>query len=317
MRRSRPALAAAALLAALCGTPAHAAQRLKPLGQEAIPTNPVVRQKPPTVAYDDERSFDKEWARRFFTYDLPSFLAQAAAADLVDAIPDPETVRRAVAANSFADLGPLPRDPSCGCTFTSTGRLTDPTHCVGMQGVGDEALAREAPLLVIDPKLLAAPLACFRKGSCDIDGVEFGGVTCCTRQDSAFSSAMRDTHFYVLAPQPLVDATAGLTPGAASPGSPEVCGFAIDRGRGVFSIPSRLDGAVSRAWLYAASHYGTRPPAPLAALAALSSRSPADRFEVARERLTRARFNAPMSTLDGVLRTVPVSVGLRQLGVPE
>ena len=311
------ALASLALAALALAHPATAAQRPPPLGAEAIPTTPPPARRAPTVAYDDERSFDKDWARRFYLYDLAGFLAQAATADLLDSIPTPEAVNRAAAEGRPGEFGPLPRDPSCGCAFTATGRLADPTHCEGMRGVGDEAAARERPLLVVDPRLVAAPLACYRKGSCEIDGVEFGGVTCCTRQDGSFAGAMRDSHFYVLAPQPLVEATAGLSPGAATPGSPELCGFAIDRERGVFSLPSRLNGAVARAWLYAAKHYGTRPPATLAALAALSSQSPADRFEVARERLTRARFNAPMTTLDGVLKGVPVSAGLRQLGVSE
>ena len=148
-----------------------------------------------------------------------------------------------------------------------------------------------------------------------IDGVQFGGVTCCEHDPDYYLPSRRDGHFYVLMPRNVADALRGLQLGGVTPGSPKVCGVSVDRDRGTFSLPAALDGLVARAWVYAARHYGTVPPSPLASLQAVSDASPPGRFEIARERILRYRFKAPMASLDAAIAASAPSAGLRIIGV--
>lgn len=329
--RARLAALALCLLAA---APAAAATAYRPLStappRSSGGPGPVA---PPSQVFDDDRSFDKGWASKFAFGDVTDFLVESSTADSRNTFWDPrnhdsqETERQPSPSGTVApsdaqasrtiDTKSLPRDPACGCPYTGNGHLADPTHCDAMRGDVNESDARVVAVPVVDPRAVAAPLACFRRGHCQIDGVEFGGITCCSRDERGYLSAMRDPHLYILAPLPLSKQIEGMVPGRAAEGSPRVCGFAIDRAAGVFSLPSSLNGVTARAWLYAAQHYGTRPPWAIATLVDISSTSPASRFEVARERLGRVRFSAPMSTLDGALRSTPISKGLQSLGVRE
>ena len=265
--------------------------------------------------FDESRSFDRDYAQRFlFQKSTSGFLVGALFAQL-------RPSERGRGAGS-AVRGPddVLVDDVCGCSFDRKGRLTDPTHCAAMRGVEDEGEAFMSSFTVVDPQAVARPLACFREGSracVDDGGAMLGGVSCCRRVDKDFAGALRDPHFAMLAPAPLARRLSGLVPGRASETSPEMCGFRIDEAAGVFSLPHRFDGMVARSMLYAGRRYGTLPPVPADVLAAISSRSPASVFEIARERMSRLTFRAPDRTLDAALKAAPIPNAFRQLGAAE
>ncbi|MBY0360663.1 MAG: hypothetical protein K2X45_02050 [Phreatobacter sp.] len=253
--------------------------------------------------FDESRAFKRDIAARFTS--MPNLVTtMLLAIGAQEAVPGTQT-------------GPGMVDAFCGCSFDRGGRLTQPTVCAAMRGIDDEAQARMDHVRLVDVEAIARNLACFREGSnrCVRDGLRLGGVRCCEMSDKDFVSALKDPALYLLAPKPLADRLRGLVPGRASPGSPEMCGVAIDADRGVYSVPPRLNGALARAALLSSERYGAELPLPVIDLMALAQATPPTRGEIAIERLVRSRYGVAARIMDRYLATVPLSDEQKRIGL--
>lgn len=258
--------------------------------------------------FGDERAFDRAHAAKFKVgLSVSGVLRNAMVVD-----------EGKMGMNGWT-AAPTVKEPVCGCDMKADGTLSDPTRCEALRGVADEDMAVVAPLPLINFENVVSRLACFQRGlpACMRGGVTVGGMSCCSTHDDGARAVFNDPTFYSIAPKPLVDRLAGLVPGNAAPGSPVMCGIAIDKEAGVFSTPRSMDGMMARMMIYASERYGAFTGATPDVLSRIELANPPGRFEILRERASRLRFRAQSAVMTKYLRANPPSEGMRSLGATE